>query len=283
MSQEGLNGHFVLLTTPCEFCWRKSALESCWSPEFTGSSSPTCTCHLIWLHPLGGFTPQISSTGTFCACGSVPVDQHRGAQPTKNTFSGESGCLGKNVTEIPCWIISLSSDGLCYFCRAPSAWPGGRAAALRKVRVSRAARLSEAGAAAPAAPSATPASGGWAFPLLPPGRGGANFNVVRRRRDVIARWSQLFILGRRAALLFGEGRQELQFHCAGWGSGEKRVKLLLDSSFVLQKCFQRLSLSPPPCELYLVLSSLGCCIDSSLPFPVQLIRAGLIVLLSVIV
>lgn len=62
--------------------------------------------------------------------------------------------------------------------------------------------------------------------------------------------------------------------------GEWGVKLLLNSGSVLQKCFQRLNLSPLPSKIYLVLSSLGCCTDSSLPFPLQLIRVGLIMLLS---
>lgn len=52
--------------------------------------SSGCTLWVVLLHR---FPPPALS---------VPVDQHRGAQPTKNTFSGESGCLGKNVTEIPC-------------------------------------------------------------------------------------------------------------------------------------------------------------------------------------
>lgn len=96
MIQEGLKGHFVPLTTPCEICWRKSGLESCWSPEFTESVlrrafaiSSGRTLRVILLHR---FPPPAVS---------VPVDQHRGAQPTKNTFSRESVCLGKNATEIP--------------------------------------------------------------------------------------------------------------------------------------------------------------------------------------
>lgn len=52
-------------------------LEKKWSgkllePRIHRKCTPTCICHLIWSHPQGNFTPQISSTGSFCACGSAP-------------------------------------------------------------------------------------------------------------------------------------------------------------------------------------------------------------------
>lgn len=53
--------------------------------------------------------------------------------------------------------------------------------------------------------------------------------------------------------------------------------------FRFRKVFSKTHPLFPSRRLYLVLSSLGCHIDSSLPFPLQLIRAGLIMLLSLIV
>lgn len=142
----------------------------------------------------------------------------------------KSGCLGKNVPEIPHWIISLSSDCLCYFClQSPFCLSGcGRCRCQEQPSTGRQV-LSGTEQHRTAL-----AGGGWAFPPWPPDHSNANFNSVRKDRDAIAGWSQLFIPWRRVALLFWEGKQELQFHCAGWGSEERGVKLLLNSGSVLQ-------------------------------------------------
>jgi len=63
-------------------------------------SSEALLC--LALTTLSGYTPRVVSLHRFPALAvSVPADQYRGSQLTKNTFSGESCCLPKNATKIP--------------------------------------------------------------------------------------------------------------------------------------------------------------------------------------
>jgi len=88
----------------------------------------------------------------------------------------------------------------------------------------------------------------------------------------------------RAALVFRERRQEgtsvsLQ-RLGEWGEERKTSTRFL---LRFRKVFSKTHPLFPSHRLYLVLSSLGCYIDSSLPLPLQLIRSGLTLLLSLIV
>lgn len=258
--------------THYKICWGKCALEGNWSLHIQEA--------LLWsaLDILSGwiFSVLLYSADFLCQQLLCLWISTVGLSSLKMSSLEKSGCLGKNVPKIPHWIISLSSDRLCYFClQSPFCLSGcGRCGCQEQPSAGRQVLSGTE------QHRTTLAGSGWAFPAWPPDHSNANFNTVRKDRDVITGWSQLFIPWRRAALLFWEGRQELQFHCASWGSEERGVKVLINFWSVLQKYFQRLNLSPLPCKIYLVLSSLGCCTDSSLPFPPQLIRVGLIMLLS---
>lgn len=76
----------------------------------------------------------------------------------------------------------------------------------------------------------------------------------------------------------GKAGTPISLHRLGkWGEEKKTSPGFL---FCFRKLFSKAHPLFPSCRLYLVLSSLGFCVDSSLPFPLQLIRARLIKLLS---